>query len=160
VDLERLWSELAAPDARIAYRAVVQLQRLGPRAVTFLADRLEPDNHRPLAACLADLDDAYFRVRERATEELLGRVGDRGELAKALAATRSVEVRRRLQRILGRLSEYDPRKDVHRLQSLRGLETLEGIGTLQARQIVEMLARGAPEAELTREAAATLKRLR
>src|SRR5439155_25167468 len=45
VDLERLWSELAAPDARIAHRAVVQLQQLGPRAVTLLADRLKPDNH-------------------------------------------------------------------------------------------------------------------
>jgi RNA polymerase sigma factor (sigma-70 family) len=160
VDLERLCSELAAPDARVAYRAVVQLQQLGPRAVTLLADRLKPVNRRPLAACLADLDDDDFRVRERATEELLGRVGDRGELAKALAATRSVEVRSRLQRILGTLSKYDPRKDVRRLMSLRGLETLEGIGTPQARRLVERLARGAPEAELTREEAATLKRLR
>jgi WD40 repeat protein len=159
-DLERLWSELAAPDARIAYRAVVQLQQVGPRAVTLLADRLKPDNRRPLAAYLADLDDASFRVRERATEELLGRARDRPALAKALAAARSEEARRRLQRILGKLREYDPRKDVRRLQSLRGLETLEGIGTPQARRIVETLARGAPDAELTREAAATLKRLR
>jgi RNA polymerase sigma factor (sigma-70 family) len=160
VDLEKLWSDLAAPDARVAHRAVVQLQQLGPRAVPLLAERLKPDNRRPLAACLADLDSATFRARERATEELLGRGGDRGELAKALAATRSEEARRRLRFILDRIGEYDPQKDVRRLQSLRGLETLEGIGTDQARRIVETLARGAPEAELTREAAATLKRLR
>jgi RNA polymerase sigma factor (sigma-70 family) len=160
VDVEGLWSELAAPDARIAYRAVVRLQQLGPRAVPLLAERLKPEKIRPLAACLADLDDDDFPVRERATEELMGRTGDRGELEKALAATRSAEVRTRLQLILGRLGEYDPRKDERRLRSLRGLETLEGLGTPQARRIVETLARGAPEAELTREAAATLRRMR
>jgi RNA polymerase sigma factor (sigma-70 family) len=160
VDTATLWGELAAPDPRIAYRAVVRLQQFGPGAVTVLAERLKPDNRRPLAACLVDLDSATFRVRERATEELLGRGTDRGELVKALAATQSEEVRRRLRFVLDKLGDPDPRGDVRRLQSLRGLEALEGIGTPQARRVVEALAGGAPDAELTREAAATLKRLR
>jgi WD40 repeat protein len=156
VDVDKLERELASPDAKTAHRAVVGLRQLGPKAVALLADRLQPVHHRPLAACIADLDDDRFQVRERAFEELLGRPGDKAELAKILASSKSVEVRARLQRILG---EYDPQKDVRRLRSLRGLETLEGMGTPQARRIVENLARGTPDAELTLEAAATLKRM-
>ncbi len=155
VDPEKLWSELASPDAKIAHRATVRLQQLGPKAAELLADRLKPVANRPLAAWIAELDNEDFRVRERATEELSGRTADiRGELAQALAATKSAEVRGRIQGILDKLGE--PRKDVRRLRSLRGLETLEGIGTPQARRIVETLSRGAVDAELTLEAAAAL----
>jgi hypothetical protein len=46
-----------------------------------------------------------------------------------------------------------------RLGELRGLEVLERIGTAEARQILETLAGGAPEALLTQEARASLERL-
>lgn len=119
---------------------------------------MKPAANRPIATWIAELDDDDFRVREHATEELSGRAGHvRGELVKAMASTKSAEVRARIQGILDKLSE--PRKDVRRLRTLRGLETLEGIGTPEARRIVETLSRGAPEAELTTEAAATLKRM-
>ena len=46
-----------------------------------------------------------------------------------------------------------------RLRWLRALEVLEQVGTAPARKVVEALAHGAPEAWLTREARATLRRL-
>jgi WD40 repeat protein len=162
-DPEILWKELASLDARTAQRALVRLQKLGPKAVALLADRLKPDKRRTIAACIADLDDDSFRVRERASEDILSRPispSDKEVLSQALAAAKSVEVRVRLRRILNRLGDIDPHKDIRRLLPLRGLEVLEAIGTPKARQTVEALAAGAAHAELTREAAATLKRMR
>ena len=45
------------------------------------------------------------------------------------------------------------------LQALRAVELLEHIGSREARQVLERLAKGAPEARLTREAKASLERL-
>ena len=45
------------------------------------------------------------------------------------------------------------------LRSLRSIEVLENIGTLEARQVLETLSKGAAEARLTQEAEASLKRL-
>ncbi len=45
------------------------------------------------------------------------------------------------------------------LTYLRGVEALEGIGTADARQVLETLAAGAPGAELTRAASAAVERL-
>ena len=45
------------------------------------------------------------------------------------------------------------------LQLLRALEVLEMIGTAEARKVLERLARGAEECDLTREAKAALERL-
>ncbi len=43
--------------------------------------------------------------------------------------------------------------------SLRTVEVLEIAGTPEARQVLEQLAKGAPEARLTQEAKASLERL-
>jgi hypothetical protein len=45
------------------------------------------------------------------------------------------------------------------LQALRAVAVLEDISTPQARRLLEQLASGAPEARLTREAQASLRRL-
>jgi hypothetical protein len=46
-----------------------------------------------------------------------------------------------------------------RLRTLRAVEALELIGTPQSREVLRHLAGGAPEARLTREAEASLRRL-
>ena len=45
------------------------------------------------------------------------------------------------------------------LLTLRGLEVLEHIATPEAKQVLQKLAAGAPDARLTREAKAALQRL-
>jgi hypothetical protein len=42
---------------------------------------------------------------------------------------------------------------------VRAVEVLEHIGTAEARELLELLARGTPEARITREAKAALTRL-
>jgi predicted Zn-dependent protease len=56
-----------------------------------------------------------------------------------------------------RLEWKDP--SAHSVRTLRALEVLELAGTQQARQVLQELAKGAPEAQLTQEAKAALERL-
>ena len=77
-------------------------------------------------------------------------------LEKALARNPTLEVRRRVQKLLNELD----RPDFSRTrQKLRAVEALEYAGTTEARELLAALARGAPEARLTCEAAASLGRL-
>ena len=78
-------------------------------------------------------------------------------LRKVLAASPTLETRRRAERLLGRLDPWAPPPD--RLRVSRAVEALEYIGTREARQLLRTLAHGAPEARLTQEAEAALKRL-
>ena len=73
---------------------------------------------------------------------------------------------------LFQLSKYEPSADSEERPALRGrtpsgdsllglrtFELLEHIDTLEARQVLQKLAEGAPHARLTREAKAALERL-
>src|SRR5205807_5936879 len=48
----------------------------------------------------------------------------------------------------------------HQLRGVRVIEVLESIGTPEARQVLERMAGGTPNALLTQEATAALRRLR
>src|SRR5262249_62296244 len=87
----------------------------------------------------------------------LDRRGDaRGpSLRGARAGKPSLEVRRRLEKLLGNL---DP-QSTNRLRMLRAVEALEHAGSAEARRLLEELAGGDPEAWLTREAKASVERL-
>jgi RNA polymerase sigma factor (sigma-70 family) len=156
---EDLWAALAA-DAPEAYGAIGALLAARSEAVSLLKAKLRPaapcDPQR-LARLIVDLDSDQFAVRERATHDLeqFNESAVPG-LRKALAGDPAPEARRRLVEVLQRL-ESPPNAD--RLRPLRAVETLEHIGTAEARQVLQTLARGAPEARLTREAKASLGRL-
>src|SRR5262249_40209275 len=64
----------------------------------------------------------------------------------------SVEMRRRVERLVERLS--GPIVDPTTLRAIRGVEAVERAGTAEARRLLEALARGEPQARLTREASA------
>ena len=71
---------------------------------------------------------------------------------------KSVAVRMRITRLLDSFGGKVVSADVVRRE--RALEVLEHMGGAEARELLEELAKGAPEAALTREAKAALARLR
>ena len=76
-------------------------------------------------------------------------------LLAALHDKPSVEKRRRVEDLLKRL---DASVSPELLRGVRAVEVLESLGTPEARQVLQTLAKGAAEARLTREANAALKR--
>jgi hypothetical protein len=107
---------------------------------------------------IADLDADRSAVREKAMRELerAGRAAE-SALAKALKSNPSAEQRRRLRALLEPLEQTDSPSEA--LRRLRALEVLERIATPEAIEVLQVLARGTPEARLTQEAQAALQRL-
>jgi RNA polymerase sigma factor (sigma-70 family) len=159
-DLDRLWNDLGGPAAQ-AHRAIWALVAASGQAVPFLAARLRPVTPaapQHLARLLVDLDSDRFAVRAQAARELK----DLGELSVpalrgALAGQPSLEFRRRAEQLLEGLQ--GPVTSPARLQPLRAVAALEQVGTPEARQVLDVLAKGTPEARLTQEAKAALRRL-
>jgi HEAT repeat protein len=131
------------------------------QAVPFLKEHLrpaEPIDPDRLARWIADLDDRNFEVRKKANLELekLGELAE-SALRKALVSSPAPEVRRRIETLLEKLEKGIPAPEA--LQALRGIEVLEHIGTPEAVQALEMMARGTPNARLTQESKASLGRI-
>jgi hypothetical protein len=160
-DLQILWRALAGDDAESADRAVCTLAAIAEQSVPFLERHVRPARvaeAERMTRLIADLDNDAFAVRERAMRELAG-LGEQAETAlrQALQGSPTPEARRRIEALLGQLRGQAPAPDL--LRSLRAVETLEHVGTLQVRELLERLVRGAPEARLTQEAKASLERL-
>jgi WD40 repeat protein len=161
VSLEELWAELDSANAEQAYRAVRLLARR--EAVPFLRQRLRPvtakdPDAEQLARWVADLDSDRFALRQQATESL-ARAGRPAVplLRRALNSNPPLEVRRRAEEVLERILRTGVPAEL--VRPLRAVEALERSGSPQARQLLETLAGGLPEARLTQEAKAALLRL-
>jgi hypothetical protein len=163
-ELRSLWTDLASNNAARAGRAVWTLTAAGPSTVSFLKARLPPATARVppemVARFIADLDAGDFHIRERARREL-EKLGESCEpaLRQALVKQPSLEMRRRVQRLLSQLEEERKEPSGEVLRIVRAVEVLEHIGTREARQVLETLAAGAPGPYRTREAQAALERL-
>jgi WD40 repeat protein len=149
-----LWAALDDASAVASFSAMRRLlARPGP-AVTLLRERLRPASavdRRAVQLRLRDLNDDAFAVRERATVELEA-LADRAApfLRKAMAEGPAAEARRRVERVLEAATAGGPR----RRREARAVEVLERLATAEARDLLNVLARGAEEAFLTREARA------
>jgi WD40 repeat protein len=159
--LDEVWSDLASSDAGPAFLGAATLFASPKEAVALLVERLKPAaaaDARQVARWIADLDDDSFDVREKAAAEL-GRLGElaRPALEEALKKERSAEVRRRVGDLLDHLKPVGA-LSAEDLRRRRAVEVLEGLGTPEARRLLEELAKGAPGAALTREADAALRR--
>ncbi len=159
-NVEAAWRTLLGDDARAAEEAIRALASSGEGAVRLLARHLEPAapiDAKRIAACLRDLDGDEFEVRQRATRDLV-RMGDQviPALERCLAGRPSLEVRKRVEQILEKALAPNPQ----RLRQGRALEALERMGCDGSRRLMEALAKGDPDARLTREARAALGRMR
>ncbi len=110
-----------------------------------------------MARLLSELDNDDFAVREKASKEL-AKLGELTlpALEKALAGDPSPETRYRVERLLEKLSTPSP----DRLRTSRAIMVLEQIGTTEAKQLLETLAKGADGALLTEEAKAARRRMK
>jgi WD40 repeat protein len=162
-ELQRLWAALADDDAGKAYASIWRLTGASS-SVGFLGRRLRPapwPDPKRIPLLLADLDNKRFAVRRQAEREL-SNLAEQAEpaLRKALKNPRlSLEARQRVERLVRNIEVKKLAPAPQELQALRSLAVLEGIGSPEACRLLGKLKRGAPEARLTQEAKATLKRL-
>jgi RNA polymerase sigma factor (sigma-70 family) len=160
--LDRLWAELAAADASRACEALCRLAASPRQAVPRLRKLLLTGTSKAgdVARWIRELDDRRFAVREKAMAELrkLGRQVE-PDLRRALPGA-PLEARLRMERLLASLGG-GPGATLpsDSLRLLRALEALERAGTVEARTLVEALARGEGDPLLGTAARAVLTRL-
>jgi hypothetical protein len=155
------WASLTDADAKAGFEAQGRFLAEPGKAVEWFEARLTPvvrPDHSRVKALIADLNNDDFATRERATADLK----EHGPVAAAAlrefaAKPSSLEARRRAEGILREMEQTvaPPGK----LRALRAAEALEWIATKEARTLLLELAKGAPDAQLMREAAAACKRL-
>jgi hypothetical protein len=113
-----------------------------------------------LVRSLGELDSDRFEVRRKAADEL-EKLGEAVVPAcrKVLAGHPPAEVRRRLEALVSKWDQERRMPSGDTLRAIRAVETLERVGTPEARRLVEALAAGLPESRQTREAKASAERL-
>lgn len=158
-DFGMLWKELGE-DAQTARQAMCSLAMFPLPTLAMLQKHLRPiPNLRPaqITRLLAQLDSRKFQTRELAEHELQ-RLGEQVLpcAREVLGTTPSLEVRRRIIRIVDTLEGRSPPPSAT-LQGIRGVSLLKQFGDYKsAREILKLLAQGAPGTWLTREATAAL----
>jgi WD40 repeat protein len=151
--------------ARTAHEAIWRLAGARGQSETAVLDWLNrtvlTDSKR-LARLILDLDDRRFRVRE-SSELALSRYGTEvlPLLRQVIRDPRSLEHRRRAERLIDRLMEEDATR-VPRAQLIvsRAVEALERMGTPLARQKLQTLADATANDYLRTEATAAVQRLK
>lgn len=157
---EQLWTDLGSDDAARAFQTLCRLVAAPDRAVALLRKELKPVaviEEREIVALLDDLNSDDFKVREHASKAL----ADISEQAlpamkKALEGDIALEARKRLERLVEQAAS---RTSAPLLRALRAIEVLEHLGTAESKHVLLDLAGGAPQAQVTREAKASLQRL-
>ena len=143
-----MWADLADMDGMKAFEAMAVMMDMPKETVTLLTKKLQPVPRADpalLAQLVTDLDHKTFGVRQKATVDLEKLAGQaRAELEKAFVKPASAEAHSRLKRLLDRLDNQAASADEVRV--VRALEILERLGTPEARELLQVLAGGAPEA--------------
>ena len=156
-EMEALWESLAG-DAPTAFEALRKLRRAPGQTVPYLRARLRKVRAN-FAQMLVDLDSDDYQIRTQALRDLsrFGRVAEKS-LRRALENKPSLEVRRRIEQLLEEMPD-GPDKVRADPREVRAVELLEDIGSGEARRVLQALADGLEESELSQEARASLGRL-
>ena len=159
VQLRRCWADMMNMDAIGAFQAMRRLVAAPEQTLPYFRENLKPvpapDLPR-ICRLVQALDSDDFVTRQKAAEELEKQAdAASAELRKAAKESSSLYVRRTLQQMLEGL-ETSPEA----LRAVRAVEVLEWIATPDAARLLDELAKGAPDARLTREAIAARERLR
>jgi hypothetical protein len=164
VDIEKLpalWEQLGGPDATTAHETIGLMTSGGDKTVDWLRLRLKPASKQDADAIrrlIGELDSPQFQVREKAAEALVQRGAQTLEpLNRTLAKGPPLEVTRRIEAVLGKPAIRQWSAET--IRGVRAVQVLEQIGSPNACRLLKTLADGLPEARLTEEARAALKRL-
>jgi WD domain, G-beta repeat len=158
--LQACWQALADGDANKAYTAMHVLAAAPKQTVAWFKDKLKPAvalDAKRVQDLVGQLDD-QFKVRQKAIADL-ERMGEQivPFLDKRQAANPPLETHLVIQALRTKLTGLNLHDE--RLQAFRAIETLENIGTPEARQLLQTLAEGAPFALITTNAEAALRRM-
>jgi WD40 repeat protein len=160
--VEARWqSYMGVADAAIAHQGMIALISSPNETVALLKTQLHPV---PLAESerinklIEQLNAEEFNIRQKAQAQLLDSgLTSQPYIDRALNRDLPLETRQRLKAVLAKLTPEH--LTVERLRLVRGIELLERIGNVQARQLLQALADGSPGALMTTEAQAALRRL-
>jgi WD40 repeat protein len=160
-DVAARWNDLLGTDAVRAFDAICSWAAAPTETAAFLKDHIRPAapaDAEKVERLIADLDSPRFAERKQAAVDL-EKIGESTIplLRKALEADPTAEARKRIEELLKKTDSGAPRGEL--LRSLRVVEVLETIGTPEAKSILQTLAKGTPDASLTRAAQAALDRL-
>lgn len=160
--LDSLWRDLQAEDAERAFQAMSVLVSAPTQSVAYFRKRLHPaceEDHRHVKRLIEDLENTDFKARNHATAELT-KIGEPASsfLRQVLSKPVSLECKRRVTGILEQFPGMVPPPEW--LRTVRALDTLELIGSREARKLLDELASGIPEARQTQEARFNLERLK
>jgi hypothetical protein len=163
-DLADLWADLENPDAPKGYQAILKLAAAPKDAVAYLSKQLHPAENPNLGPKEIDqlidkLDHDDFTTRDSTTKNL-GKIGPAAQTAieKGLKSQPSEEKKRRLEDLIANLANKGPSLEM--LRPSRALELLEICATAEAKELVQTLAKGNPDAKQTQEAKTTLERMK
>jgi hypothetical protein len=158
--LELLWLELESDDSVQVQLALLALAEFPNETVALLKDRLQIGqvNRQQITQWIDNLDSGQFAVRQKATRDLERFLEQATpHLQKALADKPSLEVSRRIERLLERRERWAQRRQA---QTARALALLEQLASPEARRLVETIAAGDEEAWITASAHSSLRRLK
>jgi hypothetical protein len=156
---EVLWNGLAQTSGPHAQRAIWTFASAPDQAVPILRKRLAAAPGISVSQLIDDLDSPRFIVRDKATRELEKRGKSIDKLLRqALVGAKSLEMRRRLERLLNGAAQQHLSPE--QLQKRRAIEALEAMATPAAQKLLEDLAKTTAGTVVQIEAEASLKRLR
>lgn len=154
-----LRADVLDAESPTAFQSLHALSLLPQSSLDWLKDQLKPVkviDFKLLSTAVADLDHRRFTVRSSAFE-LLRKAGNQAipSLKKKLRESPSVEVKRRIERLLKLCTELPmPRERVGLSRCLLLLQQLKSTGSLN---LLKKLSNGASHAWLTKEAKAHLE---
>jgi tricorn protease-like protein len=164
-ELDAMWETLIGQDGKRAYQVIRELGQVPEQSIPLFKKELDklvaarPEiDPRQIEQYVAELDHQRYKVRERASEEL-ARVGLAAlpALRRALEGKPSLEQRRRIEFLLERLQPTNVPPE--EMRWLRAIEVLETVGSKEARQLLQTLAKKAYQDRLVLEAKTSLERL-
>jgi dipeptidyl aminopeptidase/acylaminoacyl peptidase len=162
--LEQLWDDLLATDAKKGYEAIWTLAAVPDKTLALFKERLQPAKGVEVAQfqkLLTDLDSDVFAKRDAASTALqkLGPV-IAPALQDLLASEKmSLETQQRLQAVLAKMPPWIPRSG-EALRQGRAVQVLELIGTAEAQaQLLRLAGDQQTLSQLAHDARMAQKRL-